>query len=204
MSPKVVNLILKALDANGEAVFSREDTAAWPPGDLEEAVRIGLLERAAPATEVVCPGCEEACLEEVEFVPADKPGNTRAYIVCHRRDDIGRVNIPLATLARWSANKRVAQSLRQAVAADGARPPQEPSVSLRDFIEQHCQPLAPGRANQLAKAILKEARRKKPRLKLPATTNKAKGNQKKLFRPADLRSRWSEYQRRIANLPDLK
>lgn len=203
MSPKVVNLILKALDANGEAVFSREDTAAWPAGDLDEAMRIGLLEQAAPATEVVCPGCEEACLEEVEFVSGDEPEKTRAYVVCHRRD-IGRVNIPLATLARWAANKRVAQSLRQTEAADGIHPPQEPSVSLRDFIEQHCQPLAPGRANQLAKAVLKEARRRKPRLKLPATTNKARGNQKKLFRPADLRPRWAGYQPVIANLPDLK
>lgn len=40
MSPKVLNLILKVLDANGEAVFSREDISAWPEGDFEEALSI--------------------------------------------------------------------------------------------------------------------------------------------------------------------
>jgi hypothetical protein len=111
MSPNVLNLILKVLEANGEAVFDREDIATWPEGDFDEALRTGLLEEAAPATEVVCPGCEEACLEDVVFVDGDRPEDTRAYAACGR-DDIGRVRIPLEMLDRWAVNRRQAEKLR--------------------------------------------------------------------------------------------
>ena len=77
-------------------------------------------------------------------------------------------------------------------------------VSMRGFIEQYCRPLARGRAAQVATRILQEARRKPPKLKLPPTTNKATGNRKKLFRPADLRAKWPQYKRVIPWLPDLK
>jgi len=200
MSPKVLNLILKVLDANSEAVFSREDIAAWPKGDFEEALRTGLLEEAAPATGVVCPGCEEACLEEVHFVYGDRPEDTRAYVICGQRDDIGRVPIPLEMLDRWAANKGRAESLRR----DLGRKRTEEPVSMRSFIEQYCCPVGPGRAQQLATRILQEARRKPPRLKLPLSTNKATGNKKKFFRPSDLRTRWPRYKQVIPTLPDLK
>ena len=112
MSPEVLNLILKALDAHGEAVFDREDIATWPEGDVDEALRTGLLEEAAPAMEVVCPGCEEACLEDVEFIYGDRPEDARAYVACGQRDDIGRVRIPLEMLDRWAVNRRQAEKLR--------------------------------------------------------------------------------------------
>ena len=105
MSPKVLNLILNALNANGEAEFSREEVEAWPEGDLTEALREGLLEGATPADEIVCPGCEEACLEAVEFNNGEKPEDTRAYVICGQRDDIGRVPIPLEMLDRWAVNR---------------------------------------------------------------------------------------------------
>ena len=200
MSPKVLNLILRALEANGEAVFGREDIAAWPKGDFEEALRIGLLEEAAPAEEVVCPGCEEACLEDVEFVYGDRPEDTRAYVVCGKREDVGRVLIPLESLQRWAANKSRAEVLRRGAGRKQATEP----VSMRGFIEQYCHALGPGRAEQLAKRILQEARRKSPRLKLPPTTNKPKRNERKFFRPSDLRARWPRYKQVIPTLPDLK
>jgi len=112
MSPKVLNLILKALDANGEAVFSREELAAWPKADIQEALRTGLLEKTAPADEVVCPGCEKACLEDVEFIYGDRPEDTRAYVVCGESEDIGRKRIPLRMLARWAVSPRLADKLR--------------------------------------------------------------------------------------------
>lgn len=109
MSPEVVNLILKALDANGDAVFSREDIAGWPKEDFEEALRTGLLEKAAPADEVVCSGCKEACLEDVEFIYGDTPAEARAYVACA---DLGRVRIELKTLDRWAVNRERANQLR--------------------------------------------------------------------------------------------
>lgn len=112
MSPKVLNLIYQAFDAHGEAVFSREDIARWPEGDFESTLREGLLVEAAPADEVVCPGCEEACLEDVEFVRGDKPEETRAYVICGQRDDIGRVQIPMEMLDRWAVDRQRATELR--------------------------------------------------------------------------------------------
>ena len=200
MSPKSLNLILRVLDANGEAVFSREDVAAWPEGDFEEALRTGLLEEAAPAEEVVCPGCEEACLEDVEFVYGDRPEDARAYVICGKRDDIGRVRIPLESLRRWAVNKRQAETLRWGAGRGQGTEP----VSIRGFIEQYCHALAKGRSEQLAKRVLQEARRTRPRLKLPPTTNKAEKNQRKFFRPSDLRNRWPRYKQVIPTLPDLK
>jgi len=132
MSPEVLNLILKVLDANGEAVFSREDIAAWPEGDFKEALRTGLLEEAAPADEVVCPGCEEACLEDVEFVHGDRPEDTRAYVICGQRDDIGRVPIPLEMLDRWAANKSRAEALRPRKDTKQAA---EQTVSMRELLD---------------------------------------------------------------------
>jgi hypothetical protein len=109
MSPEVLNLILQALDANGEAVFGREDIAAWPKEDFDEALRTGLLEEAAPADEVECPGCDEACLEDVEFIYGDAPADTRAYVACYR---FGRYRIPLDLLDRWAVNRQKANELR--------------------------------------------------------------------------------------------
>jgi len=200
MSPKVLNLILRVLDANGDAVFGREEISAWPKGDFEEALRMGLLEEAAPAEEVVCPGCEEACLEEVHFVYGDRPEDTRAYVICGRRDDIGRVPIPLDMLDRWAINKSRLETLQRGM---GRKKEEEP-VSMRGFIEQHCLPVGPGRAQQLATRILQEARRTPPRLRLPPSTNKATGNRKKFFHPSDLRARWPRYKQVVPTLPDLK
>jgi hypothetical protein len=119
MSPKVLNLILKAFDANGEAVFTRKDIAAWPQGAFDEAIRDGLLEKAAPADEVVCPGCERACHEDVEFIHGEKPADTRVYVPCPRW---GRYAIPLASLDRWAVNVARASTLLPARAATQAPP----------------------------------------------------------------------------------
>lgn len=112
MSPRVLNLIFQAIDAHGEAVFSREDIAKWPSGDFDEALHDGLIEKTAPADEVVCPGCEDACLEEVVFIDGATPDGMRAYVVCGMREDIARVRIPLETLDRWAVNAKQAEMLR--------------------------------------------------------------------------------------------
>jgi hypothetical protein len=133
MSPNVLNLILKALDSHGEAVFSREDIAAWPAGDFEEARREGILEAAAPADEAVCPGCEQACPEDVEFINGARPKDTRAYVTCGRREDIGRVQIPLAALERWAVNRKRAEELRPPMPtpSNTARATKRPKASAK-------------------------------------------------------------------------
>ena len=98
---------------------------------------------------------------------------------------------------------RLFEQSKQGLRAGTDRKPAAEPVSMRGFIEEYCHALGQGRAEQLAKRVLQEARRKPPKLKLPPTTNKATGNRKKLFRPADLRAKWPQYKRVIPWLPEL-
>ena len=187
MSPRVLNLIFQALDAHGEAVFSREEIADWPPGDFDEALREGLLAKTAPADEVVCPGCEDACLEEVLFLYGATPKDTRARVVCGLRDDIAPVPIPLEMLDRWAVSPRQVEKLRPTAqkapvcdagvgASDEAaqpdekgfvRDPSDPSayLSASKILNEHTPPPVATTDKQL-KAILRrhpEVRKTRPR-----------------------------------------
>lgn len=64
---------------------------------------------------MVCDGCGDACLEDVELVGGGDDGPVRAYVVCQRRDDVGRVAIPLERLQRWAVDFHALTS----VVADG-------------------------------------------------------------------------------------
>lgn len=85
--------------------LSETEWQAWPPAAVAAMRQAGLVLRASPATSTVCRGCEEACAMPVEVVAAgrlatsDKP--PRAFIVCDKRDDTGRIPVPLADLERW-------------------------------------------------------------------------------------------------------
>jgi len=96
--------VLQSADAACSALFGPDDIARWPKGALEALVEAGLLGQASHATSVVCDGCEEACLSEVEFVGGEEGGPLRAYVVCERREDIGRVEVPLERLRRWAVD----------------------------------------------------------------------------------------------------
>lgn len=53
---------------------------------------------------MVCDGCGEACLEDVELIGGGNDGPVRAYVVCQRREDVGRVAVPLERLQRWAVD----------------------------------------------------------------------------------------------------
>lgn len=97
-------MVLQSADAACSALFGPDDIARWPKGALEALVRAGLLRQASHATSVVCEGCEEACLSDVEFLGGDDGTPLRAYVVCERREDIGRVEVPLERLRRWAVD----------------------------------------------------------------------------------------------------
>jgi hypothetical protein len=71
---------------------------------VEVLVAARLVKRASHATSVVCDGCEEACLSDVEFIGGEGGTPPRAYVVCERREDIGRVEVPLERLRRWTVD----------------------------------------------------------------------------------------------------
>jgi hypothetical protein len=71
-------------------------------GELADAlVDAGLLLPAEPASALICDGCERNCVMPVNIAPAIVAQPGRAFIVCDKRDDIGRVSVAPPRLRRW-------------------------------------------------------------------------------------------------------
>lgn len=86
--------------AAGSAEWTAAELADWPAADVAALNAAGLLNMGDPARSAECPGCEHACYLPVDVVP--RPGRAALlFIVCEKRDDIGRVDVPAAALERW-------------------------------------------------------------------------------------------------------
>lgn len=97
--------IIKAAGTFDEAIFSLADMVHWQDGALEYFIEQEILKKIKPALEAECDGCEERCVEKVEFVDGSKPDDTRAYIICKLHDDMGPNEVGMEKLYRWKANK---------------------------------------------------------------------------------------------------
>ncbi len=86
---------------SGEEVFDANEAAQWPEGALEVLIDFGLLGRAEPAQVIECDGCERSCFMPVHVRPAESDRPARAFISCDKPEDVGRVPVELARLARW-------------------------------------------------------------------------------------------------------
>jgi len=98
-------LLARLAASRGTAVYvNQSELAEWPPDLVGELKRQQILAPASPATSAVCPGCERACAMPVDVVPADDGGcGVAAFIVCDRRNDINRVEVPIRAVERWRA-----------------------------------------------------------------------------------------------------
>jgi hypothetical protein len=112
--------------ASGTAVYVDADECEGI-GELADAlVDAGLLLPAEPASALICDGCERNCVMRVNVAPAIAAQPGRAFIVCDKRNDIGRVPINSARLRRWlfslpvlaDALARVLKTDREAVEVD--------------------------------------------------------------------------------------
>jgi len=71
-------------------------------GELADVLAdAGLLQPGEPASALICDGCERNCVMPVNVAPATAAQPGRAFIVCDKRDDIGRVPVDFARLRRW-------------------------------------------------------------------------------------------------------
>ncbi|MBC8366755.1 hypothetical protein H8E52_05025 [bacterium] len=85
------------------ALISTNELAQWP-GEAVTAMKAQkLITRARPASSAVCPGCEEECVMPVHTIPQPS-GDPALFIVCDKRDDIGRISVPTASLEQWQAS----------------------------------------------------------------------------------------------------
>lgn len=95
-----------------------DETAEWSPGLAALLVRQRVMMPVAPATSMTCPGCEEACWMPVHE-RAIEGREAVAFIACDKRDDMGRVPVPLGLLYRWHVTWR---SVGEALARSLDRP----------------------------------------------------------------------------------
>ena len=87
----------------GVALISANELAQWPSEAVSAMQAQKLITKAQPASSAVCPGCEEDCVMPVHTIPQPS-GDAALFIVCDKRDDIGRVPVPGASLEQWQAS----------------------------------------------------------------------------------------------------
>ncbi len=105
MYQKELDQIIKAAETFDEAIFSLADMVHWQDGALEYFIEQEILKKTKPALEAECDGCDERCVEKVEFSDGNKPSDTRAYIICRMRDDMGPIEVDMEKLKRWGVDK---------------------------------------------------------------------------------------------------
>jgi hypothetical protein len=82
------------------ALLSDEELIRWPTEAVRELKSQKLLVKASPADSVVCPGCEQECTMPVNTVSAGT-GKAASFVVCDKRDDINRAEVPAERLRQW-------------------------------------------------------------------------------------------------------
>lgn len=107
----LMELLHRVAAAGGAlALFSGRELADWPAAPLGQLKAAGLLFKAPPADTITCPGCEEDCTMPVEVV--SQSGTARAFMFCDKRDDVGRVTVPVDLLEQWACSpERLANGL---------------------------------------------------------------------------------------------
>jgi hypothetical protein len=84
----------------GAVLASEAELSRWPAEALRQLKSQKLLVKASPAVSVVCPGCDQECTMPVYTPPAEtRPA--ASFVVCDKRDDINRVDVPAERLRQW-------------------------------------------------------------------------------------------------------
>ncbi len=95
--------------------FSADELQHWPADAVSALKAHGVLRPGKPADTAVCTGCERACVMPVQ--QRQRVGvagsASAAFVVCDKRDDIGRVRLAPAHMERWRVD---AQTLGDALA----------------------------------------------------------------------------------------
>lgn len=94
-----------------EIIIGADELADWPDGVFAGFEQDKLLAQAAPASNMECTGCEEACLMPVNILPPDAGRPARAFIVCTERDDMGRVAVEFPRLRQWRMTRTALEKI---------------------------------------------------------------------------------------------
>jgi len=104
MSQAAKNEILKRMDLSDDVVFSAVEILVLSTDLFGKLIGKGIFEEIKPSKIVQCDGCEELCIQEVVFSTDSVSGVTRAFIVCDKREEIGRIEVSLDDLKQWQLN----------------------------------------------------------------------------------------------------
>ena len=97
----LAELLARLGAAPGRAVVvSSDELQHWPVDAVAAFKAHGALRPGKPGDTAVCPGCERACVMPVQ--QRQQPARpAAAFVVCDKRDDVGRVALTAAHLERW-------------------------------------------------------------------------------------------------------
>jgi hypothetical protein len=70
-------------------------------GLLTALCEAGLLSEGEPAGGTICDGCERLCPMRVETMHGPGAASISAFVLCDKRDDIGRVPVEPTRLRQW-------------------------------------------------------------------------------------------------------
>lgn len=121
LSSLLSELTRRLAGSGSDRAFIRlDDPARADAGSLSAFERAGLVAREAPARSTICDGCDQDCPMEVTW-----PGGNRGpFIVCDKRDDIGRVPVDPARLEQWSVSlERLARTAASLLDTEGTPEP---------------------------------------------------------------------------------
>jgi hypothetical protein len=112
MTPQaaLTELLARVSAENGAAVLVNDHELGQWPGEAVSVMKAKkLLVKARPASSAVCPGCERDCVMPVNTtLTTRKPA---PFIVCDKRSDINRVDVPISYLEQWQASGDLIASL---------------------------------------------------------------------------------------------
>ena len=77
-----------------------EELNQWPAEAVAAMKSQKLVAKARPASSAICPGCERECVMPVH-TPPPTAGVPVSFIVCDKRCDINRVQVPPERLTQW-------------------------------------------------------------------------------------------------------
>ena len=83
------------------ALINDHELSQWPSTAVTAMKSQKLLVKARPATSAICPGCEDDCVMPVQTIPHST--HPSSFIVCDKRSDTNRVDIPINQLEQWQS-----------------------------------------------------------------------------------------------------
>jgi hypothetical protein len=97
----LADLLARVAAADGAAaMFPERELGEWPATAVGLLKAEKLLIKGSPADVVTCPGCEEDCTMPVETA-ITPGGKLRAFVMCDKRDDVGRVPVATDLIEQW-------------------------------------------------------------------------------------------------------